>query len=163
MVADSAELQQKLTQSTEKLAGLALKKFDLQDAWQLGTILRELATERSLPIVIDIRQVDTPLFSVMLPGATTANFDWARRKRNLVLLVGESSWQISLKTALGTDYLALMDLPGRDFTPHGGCVPIRVEGVEGIVATVTISGLPQEQDHELAVEGLSLLSKSQRQ
>ena len=38
-------------------------------------------------------------------------------------------------------------------TAHGGSFPIRVAGV-GIVGAVTVSGLPQAQDHALVVEGL---------
>ena len=156
------QTQQDLANYLEKvrhqLKSLELERFDEQDAWQLGTWLRDRALERGYPIVIDIRQGDAPLFSVTLPGATAANFDWARRKRNLCLLIGQSSWELSLEKKLGTDFVELMGLDQRDYTPHGGCVPIRVSGVAGIVATVTISGLPQQQDHEFAVEGIRWLS-----
>jgi len=33
------------------------------------------------------------------------------------------------------------------FAIHGGGVPIRVEGVEGVVAVVVVSGLKQSEDH----------------
>ena len=39
------------------------------------------------------------------------------------------------------------------YAAHGGSFPIRVAGV-GIVGAVTVSGLPQAQDHALVVEGL---------
>ena len=154
------ELANYLEQVRHQLKSLELERFDEQDAWQLGTWLRDKALKRGYPIVIDIRQGDTPLFAVMLPGATAANFDWARRKRNLSLLIGQSSWELSLEKRLGTDFVQLMGLDERDYTPHGGCVPIRVAGVAGIVATVTISGLPQQQDHEFAVEGLLSMAKA---
>jgi len=35
---------------------------------------------------------------------------------------------------------------------HGGGVPIRVVGVEGVVAVVVVSGLKQEEDHAIIVE-----------
>lgn len=128
-------------------------KFDQNDAWQLGSLMREKAVARNYPIVIDIRRGDAPLFSVMLDGASALNYDWARRKRNLVLLTEESSWFYSLKLAEGKNIIELMGLDPRDYTPHGGCVPIFVKGV-GLVATVTISGLPQEEDHRFAVDSL---------
>ena len=34
----------------------------------------------------------------------------------------------------------------------GGGVPIRVTGVEGVVAVVVVSGLKQDQDHGVIVE-----------
>lgn len=41
-----------------------------------------------------------------------------------------------------------------DFAIHGGGVPVRVRGVEGTVAVVVVSGLKQEEDHMVVVEGL---------
>lgn len=35
---------------------------------------------------------------------------------------------------------------------HGGGVPIRVVGVEGVVAVVVVSGLKQHEDHGVIVE-----------
>lgn len=147
----------KLSAVQAELETLVLESFNEDAAWRLASLMREKAIASKLPIVIDIRQGDTPLVAIQLPGATAANFDWARRKRNLTLLVGESSWELSLKKALGTDFAELMGLDPRDYTPHGGCVPVRVKGVTGIVATVTVSGLPQEQDHQFAVDALKAL------
>ena len=158
-MSENAALKAKLEAVTSRLSELTLDRFNEDDAWRLGGLMRARAIELGYPVAIDIRSGDTPLFSVMLPGATAANFDWARRKRNLTLLVGESSWELSLKKALGTDFAELMGLDSRDYTPHGGCVPIRVGGVVGIVATVTVSGLPQEQDHEFAVSCLAEFKK----
>lgn len=39
------------------------------------------------------------------------------------------------------------------FAAHGGSFPLYVRGV-GAVATVTVSGLPQRDDHDLVVEAL---------
>lgn len=37
---------------------------------------------------------------------------------------------------------------------HGGGFPVCVKGVEGTVAVVVVSGLKQEEDHMVVVEGL---------
>ena len=37
---------------------------------------------------------------------------------------------------------------------HGGGIPIRVKGVEGIVAVIVVSGLAQHEDHQIIVEAL---------
>ena len=41
-----------------------------------------------------------------------------------------------------------------EYAIHGGGVPVRVEGVEGVVAVVVVSGLKQEEDHMAVVEGM---------
>lgn len=37
---------------------------------------------------------------------------------------------------------------------HGGAVPIKIKGVEAIVAVVVVSGLKQDEDHGVIVEVL---------
>lgn len=39
-----------------------------------------------------------------------------------------------------------------DYAIHGGGVPIFVKGIEGPVAVVVVSGLKQDQDHQVVVE-----------
>lgn len=41
-----------------------------------------------------------------------------------------------------------------DYAIHGGGVPVYVRGVEGLVAVVVVSGLKQDMDHMIVVEGL---------
>lgn len=41
-----------------------------------------------------------------------------------------------------------------EFAIHGGAFPIRVRGVDGIVGVVVVSGLKQEDDHQVVVEGI---------
>lgn len=38
------------------------------------------------------------------------------------------------------------------FAIHGGGVPIKVKGVEGVVAVVVVSGLKQDEDHGVIVD-----------
>jgi uncharacterized protein (UPF0303 family) len=47
-----------------------------------------------------------------------------------------------------------MGLPLRDYADHGGSFPISVKGV-GCVGAVTVSGLPQREDHALVVQVLA--------
>lgn len=39
-------------------------------------------------------------------------------------------------------------------------MPVRVRGVEGIVAVIVVSGLKQHQDHQIVIEALEEQQKS---
>lgn len=148
-------LEQDLERIREQEERLQFDHFDTETAWALGTRLRELAHARSAPIVIDIQLHAMPLFFTALPGAIPDNIDWVRRKRNVVLKFMRSSYAVGLE--LQRDGASLEEgqgVPTRDFAPHGGCFPIRVRGA-GCIGMVTVSGLPQREDHALVVEGLA--------
>ena len=57
----------------------------------------------------------------------------------------------------GLSFSARYNLPEEDYAAHGGCFPLIVENA-GIVGAVTVSGLPQRDDHNLVVEALCLLT-----
>jgi uncharacterized protein (UPF0303 family) len=133
---------------------LVLPRLDMGVAWELGQGLRELALDRSLPVVIDVRRFLQPLFYTALEGTTPDNVDWVRRKSNLVARFHCSSYAISLKLKdQGQTLQEKYGLPDADYAAHGGSFPLAVEGA-GVVGSVTVSGLPQRADHELVIEVL---------
>jgi uncharacterized protein (UPF0303 family) len=138
---------------------LVLPHFDADVAWELGTRLHTMAAERSLAIVIDIRRFGQPLFYAAMNGTTPDNVEWVRRKSNVVARFHRSSYAIGLKEKVKNEtLLQSQGLPVADYATHGGCFPIAVSGA-GIVGSVTVSGLPQRADHELAVEALCAVLK----
>ena len=44
-------------------------------------------------------------------------------------------------------------LPIADYASHGGSFPMREVGA-GVIGSLTVSGLPERADHQLAVEAL---------
>ncbi len=132
---------------------MTFEHFNAEDAHALGEAMRAEAMANNLPIVIDIRAGETPLYAVMLPGATAENFDWARRKRNLALLTKQDTWSHGQRRLEGQDILDELGLAERDYASHGGCIPVFLAD-SVLVATVTVSGLPQKEDHDLALKHL---------
>lgn len=138
--------------------------FGEEDAWELGSTLRELAIERQLAVVIDIRrfaahlgnQSGAPLFYAALHGTTPDNAEWARRKANVVARLHRSSYAVGLALkARNTTFEEKYGLSTADYASHGGSFPITLAGT-GVIGSVTVSGLPQRDDHELVVEALCL-------
>ena len=143
------DLQEELARVREQERVLRYTRFDHASAWELGTRLRAAAEARKVSITIEVRLLRETIFFCAMPGTTPENSDWARRKRNTVELLQKSSYAVGL--SLKHEGLTLeqkMGLPARDHASHGGSFPIRVDGV-GCVGAVTVSGLPQREDHEL--------------
>ena len=133
---------------------LVLPQFNETIAWELGSRIHAMATERGLSVVIDIRRFGQPLFYTALAGTTPNNPDWVRRKSNVVARFHRSSYGVGLGLKQKeTSLTESQGLPLADFATHGGSFPISVAGA-GVVGSVTVSGLPQRADHELVVEAL---------
>jgi uncharacterized protein (UPF0303 family) len=133
---------------------LTLPRLDAQVAWDLGARLRNLATQRNLAVVIDVRRFGQPLFYAATDGTTPDNVEWVRRKSNVVARFHRSSYAIGLKEKInGASLLESQGLPLADYATHGGSFPLTLAGA-GVVGSVTVSGLPQRLDHELVIEAL---------
>jgi uncharacterized protein (UPF0303 family) len=109
-----------------------------------------------LTIVINIRTPDRTLFHAALPGSGPINDRWIQRKSATALLFQEASLAVGVRTRAKGESLAKFGLPVEDYAEQGGAVPIRVAGA-GVVAVVTVSGLAQVDDHNLAVAALRQL------
>ena len=139
---------------------LVLPRLDAQIGWDLGVRLRTMAAERNLPIVIDVRRFGQPLFYASMNGTTPDNVEWVRRKSNVVARFHRSSYAIGIKEKIKNEsMLESQGLPVADYATHGGSFPLAVVSA-GVVGSVTVSGLPQRSDHEMAVDALcSLLGR----
>ncbi|KAI1750414.1 hypothetical protein F4782DRAFT_250624 [Xylaria castorea] len=138
-----------------------LESFTAEDAWELGHLLyaRLYPVSAEQPTLISIATANGQhvLFQAAVGSNTLPDNDvWVRRKRNAALRFGASSWFLRCKH--GSDDEAfrkkfgVTDAYPGDYAIHGGAVPIRVAGVEGIVAVVVVSGLKQQEDHGVIVD-----------
>jgi uncharacterized protein (UPF0303 family) len=144
-------LNQLLTQEQT----LQFTYFNEDTAWELGSQLVAYAITENLPITIDIsRSTGQQLFHASRPGTSADNDEWVKRKIRLVNRVGHSSFYIgqllkSKNKTIEEEFL----LSESEYAPHGGCFPIIVKDT-GPVGTLTVSGLPQEEDHKVAVHAI---------
>lgn len=131
---------------------LQFKSFNEETAWEIGKRLVERAIRDELPITIDITRGAHQLFHASRPGTSADNDEWVKRKVRLVYRFGHSSFYIGqyLKS-LGKTIEELFLVPESEYAPHGGCFPVIVKGT-GMVGTITVSGLAQEDDHRIVVE-----------
>lgn len=134
---------------------LVFHGFSNDDAWALGSILVELARERVLAVTIDITRGEQQLFHAAMPGTSAHNDAWITRKTRTVREFGVSSLLAGQRAKLGGhSFEAAPWIDPMRYAGHGGSFPITVAGV-GVVGTVTVSGLPQLEDHALAVEAVT--------
>lgn len=133
---------------------LRFQSFSEDDAWALGCAMRELAVARKLPLVIDIRVSGRQLFYCALEGSHGDNPHWVRRKSNVTLRVFKSSYRFGRELLhKGESVSAALGLDPMEFAPHGGSFPVYLEGT-GCVGAITVSGIPQREDHGFVVEAL---------
>lgn len=136
--------------------------FTASDAWELGHLLyaRLLPFSRAQkPTLISISLANSSqvLFQCAVGSGTLPDNDiWVQRKRNTVLRFGTSSWFQHCKYNGDEDKFrakfGLSREEGGRYAIHGGAVPIRVAGVEGVVAVVVVSGLKQHEDHGVIID-----------
>jgi uncharacterized protein (UPF0303 family) len=143
-------LAELLSQETE----LQFRAFRNEDALSLGMKLVERAKADGKPVTVDICRNGQQLFHCALSGTSADNDAWIRRKNNVVNRYGHSSFYVgSLFRAKNTTFEQGSRLDAEQYAAHGGAFPIIVRDV-GVVGTVTVSGLPQEEDHRFVVQVL---------
>jgi uncharacterized protein (UPF0303 family) len=133
---------------------LRFTSFDDEAAWALGNAMRARAVAQNLPFVIDIRTGIRPLFYCALPGSVAENADWVRRKVNTVYRFEAASYRVGLEhRKSGKAFDQSRGITPLDFAPAGGGFPIRIGPV--LIGCVTVSGVPQREDHNFVVECLA--------
>lgn len=128
--------------------------FDAQDAWQLGLILRELGLKTGASLGLHISLLGAQVFHCGL-GQPKPNFDhWIARKEKGTLECWKSSMRLKLEALSGGDQPEDHGFAAADVVFCGGCFPIRLKKL-GVVGAITVSGLKDTVDHQLAVDALA--------
>ncbi|WP_181706238.1 heme-degrading domain-containing protein [Chthonobacter rhizosphaerae] len=130
---------------------LVFPSFDNDTAIDLGLAIVAEARRRGLAVTVDVTRVGQQIFHMALPGTSADNDQWVARKTAVVMRFGHSSYYMGRKAVQkGVPFHEAHLVDPLAYAAHGGCFPVTVAGT-GLVGTVTVSGLPQEEDHALVV------------
>ncbi|RWK43501.1 heme-degrading domain-containing protein [Mesorhizobium sp.] len=147
-VADDIALIQK------QEATLVFSVFDEAVAFTIGSAIRDRALAQGLPIIVDIRTFDRPLFYAAMPGSNASNPDWARRKINVVQRFLKSTYRMVLEQQRpDRSFKPGEGLDISDYVLAGGGFPVTVKGA-GVIGVIAVSGLPEREDHGVVVDAL---------
>jgi len=153
------EILKQLLQEEEELQ---FNSFTEDAAWEIGRALVEHAIQEGLPITVDITRGEHQVFHASRPGTSVDNDEWIKRKVRLVYRLGHSSFYIGqLLKSKGKRLEDVYLIPESTYAPHGGCFPIIVKGT-GMIGTITVSGLAQEDDHRLVVNTIREYLRNQK-
>ena len=149
------DYQRLLRQMLKEEEALQFAAFTNDIALEVGMKLVETAQAQGKAVTVDICRNGQQLFHCALPGTSADNDEWIQRKNRVVNRFGHSSYYMGLlyksKNTTIQDS-ALLD--PRLFAPHGGAFPVIIKNV-GVVGTITVSGLPQQEDHQLVAQVLA--------
>jgi len=133
---------------------LKLPSLTNYDAIEIGRIAVTLGKQRKFPIAIEVRIGDWIVFHASLEGSKPENDNWINRKVAVVVLNQHSTMfeRVSAEER-GVDWYKENGVTDETHAIHGGAIPLITE--EGFRGILIISGLPQIEDHLLAVEILA--------
>lgn len=146
-----------------------LFRFAAVDAFELGSLARIAVIEKfpNRPAVINITMaLGQVVFHSITPtsGTNLDNDTWIKRKVASVLRFDCLTLYLGFK--LNSKGKRLEDAnycPEETYATHGGGVPIRINGVDGAIGALVVSGLKQDEDHHIAITALEqYLARQQR-
>lgn len=145
-----------IAKMAEQERALVFERFDEAVAFEIGSELRKRGLAENAPIVIEIRLWDRLLFYAALPGSTSSNADWIRRKLNVVKMFHKSTYRMSFERGAEkhSTFEPWWGLDIKDYALAGGGFPVTVKG-SGVIGAIGVSGLPQRRDHGVIVEVLA--------
>ena len=137
-----------------ELETLRFPSFNFDDALAIGLDLVETARRKALPIAIDVTVNRQQLFHAALPGSSPDNDQWVLRKSRVAARFFKSSLAVATDLRIkGKTIEDVWGLPSAEYAPSGGSVPVLVKGA-GVIGTITVSGLPDVEDHEMVVAAI---------
>ncbi|KZS97095.1 hypothetical protein SISNIDRAFT_449814 [Sistotremastrum niveocremeum HHB9708] len=143
---------------------LQFPRFTFDDAFTIGSALRANFLKNpaweNRGLVISISTFTGHTLFVTAVGndaeAVANNWLWVEAKKRVVARFNHSSFYVGRKLAAEGKTPEDAGLHFPEFAPHGGAFPVYIKGsTVAPVAVIIVSGLPQEEDHQLVVDTLT--------
>lgn len=138
----------------EILRRIELDSFSNRIAFDMGVKIIDLAKSRNQHIAVEVCRLNHTIFLYVDDTLPVDKHNWLRRKANIARQFEESS--LSVKNDLKEGNMNLektFGLDEKDFLAKGGAIPIFVKN-GGMIAVVIVSGLHDEEDHNIIIEAL---------
>jgi uncharacterized protein (UPF0303 family) len=138
----------------EILLKIELENFSNAIALDMGTRIVELARSRKQAIAVEISRLNQSVFLYVEDGLPADKHNWLRRKANVAKYFEESS--LAVRHTLEKRQMSLekpFGLDEKDYVAKGGSIPVFVKNA-GLIATITVSGLRDFEDHDIIIEAL---------
>jgi uncharacterized protein (UPF0303 family) len=132
---------------------LQFSVFTNDTAYKVGNRIIEKAMRENKSIVVDIRRKGELLFYSRMDGKSSHNDEWVSWKNNVVHHFGHSSYYMHVFLKSTGSTVEASGLNPSDYKAEGGAFPLLLKD-EGIVGTITVSGLPGEEDHGMVASVL---------
>ena len=132
---------------------LTFSTFTNEDAIGVGQELLKLALSENAPVVVQVRIGEQIIFQAALTGSSTENDWWINRKCRVVEKFKHSSMYVRVSfEEKNQSFEENSGLDNELYAAHGGGFPI-ITG-SGVIGMLAVSGLPQVDDHKMAIKGL---------
>lgn len=138
----------------EILKRIELDSFSNRIALDMGVKIIDLAKSRNQHIAVEVCRLNHTIFLYVDDTLPVDKHNWLRRKANIARQFEESSLSVKNDLKEGNMNLEMtFGLDEKDFLAKGGAIPIFVKN-GGMIAVVTVSGLHDEEDHNIIIEAL---------
>ena len=149
-----SEYQDRLMELDRQEAAMQFEAFTAETALEIGLGLIDKAKNEKKKITIDITRHGHQLFHYAFEGTSPDNDQWILGKIRVVNRFGRSSLYIgTLLKSLGKSMEEKYLISSFEYRAHGGSFPIILKGT-GMIGTITVSGLAQEEDHAMVVDAI---------
>ncbi|MBA2937379.1 heme-degrading domain-containing protein [Paenibacillus sp. CGMCC 1.16610] len=135
---------------------LQFSVFTNETAYRVGNRIIEKAMKENKAIVVNIRKNNELLFYSRMVGTSSNNDEWVTWKNNVVNHFGHSSYYMHVLLKSTASTVEASGLNPIDYKAEGGAFPLTLKD-EGIVGTISVSGLPGEEDHNMITSVLKEL------